>query len=51
MNATLGDGGGTFWKPEAREHQGVPAGMGVGPVGPTWRPLGPSLGVVSSGIL
>jgi hypothetical protein len=48
VDATLGCGGGTFQKIEARGHQGVPASMGVGPAGPTWRPLGPCLGVVSS---
>jgi hypothetical protein len=51
MDATLEGGGGTFQKMEARGHQGVPAGMEVGLVGPTWRPLGPRLSVVSSGVL
>jgi hypothetical protein len=27
----------------------MPAGMGVGPASPTWRPLGACLGVLSSG--
>jgi hypothetical protein len=35
VDATLGGSGKTFWKPEARGHQGVPPGMGVGPAGPT----------------
>jgi hypothetical protein len=51
VDATLGGGGETFQKMEARGHQGVRAGMGLGPAGPTWRPLGPRLGVVSSGVL
>jgi hypothetical protein len=35
VDATLGGGGGTFWH-------------GLGPVGPTWLPLGPHLGMASS---
>jgi hypothetical protein len=30
VDATLGDGGGTFQKTQARGHQGVPTDMGVG---------------------
>jgi hypothetical protein len=30
VDATLGGGGEIFWRPEARGHQGVLAGMGVG---------------------
>jgi hypothetical protein len=43
VDATLGGGGGTFWKPKARGHQGVPAGMGWDQSVPLGCLLGPTL--------
>jgi hypothetical protein len=51
VDTTLGGGGGTFWKPETWGHQGVLPCKGVVPTSPTWRPLRPRLGVVSSCVL
>jgi hypothetical protein len=51
VDATLGGGGGSFWKLTGRGHCQGPGGTMVGPVSLTWQPLGVRRGVVSSGVL
>jgi hypothetical protein len=51
VDATLGDGGGSFWKLTDRGHHGRPGGTMVGSADPTWQPLGVRRGVESFGIL
>jgi hypothetical protein len=44
VDATLGGGGGIFWKiPVCETHKGL-GGMHVGPAGPAWRWLASLLG-------